>query len=49
LRAFQGMSHREIAVRLGVAEQTVRVQMTRGIDKCTHFLRTRGVVRPLLK
>lgn len=49
LRAFHGLSHREIALRLGLAEQTVRVQMTRGVDKCTHFLRTRGIVRPLLK
>jgi RNA polymerase sigma-70 factor (ECF subfamily) len=49
LRAFHGLSHREIALQLGIAEQTVRVQMSRGVDKCTHFLRTRGVVRPLLR
>lgn len=49
LRAFHGLAHREIARRLGIAEQTVRVQMGCGVDKCTHYLRACGVVRPLLK
>ncbi len=43
LRSFHGYSYREIAAQLGVAEETVRVQMARGIKKCAQFLRERGM------
>lgn len=43
LRAMNGLSHREIAHQLGLSEQTVRVQMARGMKKCAEFLRQRGV------
>jgi RNA polymerase sigma factor (sigma-70 family) len=43
LRAIHGLSYLEIATRLDVAEATVRVQIARGIKKCAHFLRERGV------
>lgn len=45
LRALQGLSHKEIAARLGLSEQTVRVQVARGMKKCAQFLRERGVSR----
>lgn len=44
LRAVQGLSYAEIATRLGLSEATVRVQIARGITKCTHFLRSRGIL-----
>lgn len=43
LRTLHGLPHKEIAQRLGLAEQTVRVQMARGMKKCAEFLRARGV------
>jgi RNA polymerase sigma factor (sigma-70 family) len=43
LRKLQGLSQKEIAARLGLAEQTVQVQIGRGAKKCVAFLRRRGV------
>lgn len=43
LRGVQGLAYEEIARRLGISEQTVRVQMARGMKKCADFLRERGV------
>lgn len=43
LRSLHGFSYQEIAARLGLAEETVRVQMARGVKKCAHFLRERGM------
>lgn len=45
LRALHGRSHKEIAAHLGLSEQTVRVQVARGMKKCAEFLRERGVAR----
>jgi len=46
LTKLQGCSHQEAADRLGLSVQTVHVQVSRGIQKCTLFLRERGVVGP---
>ncbi len=46
LRALRGLTHKEIAARLGLSEQTVRVQVARGMKKCADYLRARGVERP---
>lgn len=46
LRLLQGFSHQEIARQLGISEQTVRVQVARGIKRCAEYLRQRGVERP---
>jgi RNA polymerase sigma-70 factor (ECF subfamily) len=43
LRTQEGLSYGEIAEKLGLAEETVRVQMARGIKKCAHLLREQGV------
>lgn len=42
-RTLQRMSYADIARELGLAEDTVRVQMARGIKKCVHHLRALGV------
>lgn len=41
LRRLQGVPQREIAVRLGLSEQTVQVQAARGMRKCGEFVRRR--------
>ncbi|MBP6506867.1 MAG: sigma-70 family RNA polymerase sigma factor [Opitutaceae bacterium] len=41
---IQGLSHQVVADRLGLSVQTVHVQVMRGIQKCTLFLRQRGVL-----
>ena len=43
LRKLEGLPQREIAGRLGIAESTVEVQVSRGLDKCADFLARRGV------
>ncbi len=44
LTKLKGLSHQEVADRLGLSVQTVHVQVSRGIQKCTVFLRQHGVV-----
>lgn len=39
LRKIYGLSQREIAAQLGIAEHTVEAQVTIGIRKCGEFLR----------
>jgi RNA polymerase sigma factor (sigma-70 family) len=43
LRKLQGISQKEIAVRLGLSEQTIQVQIARGAKKCAQYLRSRGM------
>jgi RNA polymerase sigma-70 factor (ECF subfamily) len=47
LRKLQGYSQREVAARLGLSEKTVEVQVARGMKRCEHFLRARGVTDSL--
>jgi RNA polymerase sigma factor (sigma-70 family) len=44
LRKLQGCSHREIAQRLGISENTVNAQIALGVLRCRAFLRARGVL-----
>jgi len=46
LRKICGLSHREIAERLGISERTVNVQVGQGVRRCGEFLRARGVAVP---
>lgn len=43
LRKLQGVSQREVAARLGLAEKTVEAQLARGIARLEDYLRRRGV------
>lgn len=42
LRKLKGMPQKEIAALLGLSEQTVQVQASRGLRRCAKFLRRRG-------
>lgn len=44
LRKIERLHHREIAQRLGITVPTVEAQIARGMEKCTCYLRSRGVV-----
>jgi RNA polymerase sigma factor (sigma-70 family) len=44
LRKFENLSHREIARRLGIAEHTVEVQLTKALHRCEdYFARQRAL------
>jgi RNA polymerase sigma factor (sigma-70 family) len=43
LRKLSGLSQREVAMRLGLSERTVEVQVARGTRRCAEFLRRRGL------
>ena len=42
LAALRRITPAEIALRLGISESTVHVQMARGLKKCAEYLRRRG-------
>lgn len=44
LRVLRGLDSGEVARCLGLAEATVRVQLARGMKRCSEFLRHRGVI-----
>lgn len=43
LRKFEGLSHREIAQRLGLTERRVNYEIGYGIRLCAEYLQARGV------
>jgi RNA polymerase sigma-70 factor (ECF subfamily) len=45
LRKLQGVPQKAIAAQLGLSEQTVQVQVLRGVKRCEKFLRQHGVRR----
>ena len=45
LRKLHGLSHREIAQRLGIAENTVNAQVAIGVLRLRDYLRARGVTK----
>lgn len=45
LTKIYGLSERETAERLGISENTVRTHVVRGMERCTDYLRARGINR----
>lgn len=45
LRKLHGLSYREIAARLGIAEATVNAQLAIGLVRCRQHLAERGVMK----
>ena len=45
LRKLHGLSHREIAQRLGISENTVNAQVAIGVLRLRDYLRARGVTQ----
>jgi RNA polymerase sigma-70 factor (ECF subfamily) len=48
LRKIHGLSHREIATQLGMAENTVNAQTALGVLRLRDYLRARGVTKDCL-
>lgn len=46
LRYLDGLAYKEIGVRLGISPETVKVQITKGMRRCTEFFEERGLVKP---
>ncbi len=44
LRHLDGLSYKEIADRLGISANTVRVHMVKGVKDCTVFFRKQGLL-----
>ena len=44
LRKFENLSHREIAQRLGIAEHTVEVQLTKALHRCEEYFARQGAL-----
>jgi RNA polymerase sigma factor (sigma-70 family) len=49
LRRIEGLSHRAIAEKLGIAEGTVNAQLAIGLMRCRQFLCAHGVARACIK
>ena len=49
LRRIEGLSHREIASRLGIAEGTVNAQLAIGLMRCRAYLCAHGVTRACIR
>ena len=48
LRKLHGLSHRDIAAKLGISENTVSAQVTLGVFRIRDYLLARGVTRARL-
>lgn len=44
LRLLYGLSHKEIAAEMGIAELTVKAQLAKGMRRCADYFAERGVI-----
>ena len=49
LAYLEGLSHREISERLGIAEGTVNAQLAIGLMRCRQYLCAHGVARACIR
>jgi RNA polymerase sigma-70 factor (ECF subfamily) len=45
LRYLDGLSYKEIAARLEISPETVKVQMAKGMRRCAEFFAARGLIK----
>jgi RNA polymerase sigma factor (sigma-70 family) len=45
LRKLRGVPQKQIALQLGISEQTVEAQIVRGMRRCGDYLQKRGLMR----
>jgi RNA polymerase sigma factor (sigma-70 family) len=45
LRYIDGFSYKEIAARLGISPETVKVQLVKGMRRCAAFFATHGILQ----
>lgn len=46
LRHLDGLAYKEIAERLGISPETVKVHMIKGVKDCTRYFQQRGLLGP---
>jgi RNA polymerase sigma factor (sigma-70 family) len=46
LRYLEGLSYKEVAARLGISTETVKVHIAKGMRRCTEYFVERGLIRP---
>jgi RNA polymerase sigma factor (sigma-70 family) len=44
LRLLYGLSHKEIAVELGISDLTVKAQIAKGMQRCADYFEARGLI-----
>jgi len=44
MRHVEGLAYKEIATRLGISPETVKVHMIKGVKDCTRFFHQRGLL-----
>lgn len=46
LRYLDGLAYKEIAARLGISPETVKVQLAKGMRRCAEFFQKHGLMEP---
>jgi RNA polymerase sigma-70 factor (ECF subfamily) len=46
LRYLEGLSYKEVAARLDISTETVKVQIAKGMRRCTEYFVERGLIKP---
>lgn len=47
LRHIEGLAYKDIAARLGISPETVKVHMLKGVRDCTAFFKARGLLETI--
>ena len=49
LRHIEGLAYKDIATRLGISPETVKVHMIKGVKDCTRYFHQRGLLQPAVR